>query len=360
MKKLGISIGLALTFGLFAFAGCGPFAPSKSGDPSADEGNVQGGPQQEDPGEDVRPGDPEETGPVVSPLALLDNFDVSTAFGDSEAEGWSFALCAAGDLAASYGFHLTSEVSGNEKLNAELTAGIGLEDIIGIRSSEQNALGIDLFGGGKASLTLKAQGPKADSEPVSKSFDVGFRHDGDLIWYTGEGEEEAKTSLSELKDKIENAAMTETFKRMEDAFSTIPEEISKGLTLRLAVEKLIGLGFTVSIDDTNGIAISIVADEGFYTDLINDLIESFIPSEWLQYLPRVDLRYEKTVFDIELAFDESGLFKEYSMYSDVSLTASLEVRNLFLCESSVKVGGGLSFTAYSGEVPGFGGPETGE
>lgn len=351
MKKLGVSIGLALAFGLFTFAGCGSAVPSTGGtEPPVGEDNVSGNVQ----GDPENGGSQNETDPLVSPLAVLDTVDVSAAFGAGEAEGWSFALCAAGDLNASYGFLLTSQVSGKEKLNAEFCAGIGLEDLFGIRSSERNALGIDLFGGGKASLSLQARAPKKDSEPLIKSFEVGFRHDGDFIWYTEKGEEESKTSLSGLKDRIENAAMTEAFERMENAFRTIPEEVSKGLSLRLAVEKLIDLGFTVAIDDTDGIKVSIVANAGFYTDLINDLLENFIPSEWLTYLPRADFRYEKTAFEIELAFDERGIFEEYSMSSDVSLAASLEVRGLFVCESSLKLGGGLSFTAYSGEIPGYG------
>lgn len=251
---------------------------------------------------------------------------------------------------ASYGFRLTSEISDEDKLNFECGLGIGLDDIFGIRSKEENTLGVELFGGGKVSLLLNYRGPSKDSEPLQKNFNVGFRHDGDIVWYAGEGESETRISLDEVKEKIETAAMVAASDRMEEAFSVIPEELEKGVSLRFAVEKLMDLGFTVSIDDSDGIAIMLTANEGFYTDLLNDMLEKLIPAKWLNYLPRTDFGYERTVFDIRLAFGENGLFREYSMRSDVALTASLEVRKLFSSESTMKVGGGFSFTAQCGEL----------
>ncbi len=359
MKKTILSLGLSLVFGLFAFAGCAAADPEAGGSASSPSGSEpsQGstqetpsqGPQENPSQGGSQASKPQETPeePATAPLALLDTVNVPAAFGDRTAEGWSFAMKADGDLSATYGFSLTSEIGGDEKVNVEYGAGIGLEDLFGLRSDENAASGLGLFGGGNANFSLQYRGPDKDSETVQKDFNVGFRHDGDLIWYTGKGEEESKISLSELKERTETAMM---FDRMESAFGVIPEELQKGGTLRFAVEKLIDLGFTVAIDDTDGISVTLKANAGFYTDLFNDMLEKFLPAKWLNYLPRADLRYEKSVFDIKLAFDEDGIFKEYSMTSDVSLTASLEVRELFTCESVLKTGGNFSFTATADPV----------
>ncbi len=339
MKKSVIFTGMALASCLFALTGCGA---------AIRDGNTAEAPVGSSSPSDV--GTREPQGGYADPLALLDTIEVADAFGDSAAEGWSLALEAVGDLTASYGFSLYSEVSGEEKVNVACSASLGLEDLFGVRSDAENASGFGLFGGGKVSLSLLYRGPDAGSEPVSKEYDVNFHHDGDLILYAEAGEGEVQTSLSALRQRIEGAAMAETFGWMENAFSVIPEELGKGVSLRLAVEKLIDLGFAVEVDDTNGLAVSIRAEEGFYTDLLNDMLEAFLPAEWLTYLPRVDFRFEKTVFDLQLCFDESGMFREYSMTSDLALVSSLEVRNLFSAESRIQLGGGISFTA-GGELP---------
>lgn len=363
MKKFGISVGLALAVGLFAAAGCnftGAYVSGADlyggGFASPSEEDLNGGAPQTENGSQNEDNETQDKGTCSARLAVLDAIDVPAAFGVSDAEEWSFALNASGDLAASYGFVLTSELSDSEKLNLEYGAGIGLEDLIGVRSKD-NAQGAELFGGGEVSLSLYYRGPYGDSDPASKTFAAGFRHDGDFVAYAGEDGKELKTSLSELKEKIGEAAMTETFERMENAFAVIPEELEKGVSLRFAVEKLIDMGFAAEIDDTDGITLSLRANAGFYTGLINDMFEEFIPAEWLDYIPRVDLGYEKTFFDIELSFDANGRFREYSMSSDVALTASLRVRNVFCAASGLNIGGGLAFTAYEGEVPGYGGAQ---
>lgn len=361
MKKICVAVGLALVFGLSAFAGCagsdGCSADGK-GEQGADYGSNETfeglrGPHEGGCSEEVPEEKPEDKtegkeSPVISPLAALDAVDVSAAFGDRDAER-VFAVKAAGDLYASYGFRLTSQITDEEKADFECGLGIGVNDLFGICFSGSDAHGLNLLGGGEASLFLNYRG-SAEADPVQKSFDVGFRHDGDLIWYVGENGGEAQVSLSALKEMIEGAAMTETFERMENAFMVIPEELTKGASLRFAVEKLIDLGFTAEIDDTDGVAVTLKANAGFYSGLLNDMLESFIPATWLDYLPRADFGYERTVFDIKLVFDGDGIFKEYSMSSDVALTASLEVRKLFYSESTIKAGGDLSFTAQSGEL----------
>lgn len=336
MKKLRFLLAPVLAFGLIAFAGCG--IPAGNAAPQGENGTPQG--------EEKIPQDP-----PVSPLAILDTVDVSAAFGDRAEEGWSFSLQAAGEWNASYGFSLLSEISDEEKVNVEFGCGAGLSDLLGLRSAE-DSVDVDLFGGGEANFTLYYRGPKSDSESVSKNLTAGFRHDGDLIWYAEEGEPETSTSLAALKEQIQSAAGMMTFERMQTAATLIPEELEKGVSLRVAVEKLICLGFAVQIDDTDGIAITLQADKGFYTDLLNDLLEELIPAKWLKYIPRADLRYEKTVFNLRLAFDENGLFRAYSMESDVSLTTALEVRGLFGSESTVKAAGAFSLLASDVIVPG--------
>lgn len=338
MKKLFGLMSSALALVCFAFTGCGG-APSGEIDPATESECPQEGSHAGDPS-----GQKPEEGPALSPLAALDAVDLSSAFGDRSAEGWSFAFKAEGGLNGSYAFRLTSEISDEEKINLQCDAGVGLEDLFGIRSGEEDADAV-LFGGGQASLHLGYRGPDESSEPLSKDFEVGFRHDGDLVWYAGEGESETAISLSALKAEIEEAAAMETFKRMEDALLVIPEELNKGASLRLAVEKLIDLGFTAEIDDSDGLAVSLKANAGFYTDLLNDMLETFLPAKWLSYLPRADFGYERTLFDIRLAFGADGIFKEYSMSGDVALTASLEVRDLFFSESVITAGGHFSVSA---------------
>lgn len=361
MKKFPIAASLAVLFGLSALAGCAggdgtsadlEKAPDSYQTELPEEKPIKKPEEKHEELPAEKPAEkpaeqpeelPQET-PVISPLAILDTVDVADAFGDREAEGWSFALKAAGDLSASYGFRFDSEITDEEKVNLLCSAGVGLDDLFGVRNAE-NALGFELFGGGNANLSFIYRGPKSDSAPVEKSYDVGFRHDGDFVWYAGEGESETKTSLEDLKAQLEDAMMTETLQEMEQAFLTIPEELQKGMSLRFAVEKLIDLGFTLQIDDTDGLAISLRANAGFYTDLLNDMLEEFLPAKWLNYLPRADFGYERTVFDITLAFDANGIFREYSMSSDVALTASLEVRHLFYTESTVRAGGNFAITA---------------
>lgn len=325
MKKFGLLLVPVLACGLFASA-CG----EKEYSPA--------------------PTVVEEKAPApVSPLAVLDTVEIDSAFGDRTAADWSFALQAEGEIAASYSFLLNSELTDSEKLNLIFGGAVNVGDLLGIRSAEEE--GVGLFGGGNVGLALSYRGPHADDEPLTKDYTVGFRHDGDLVWYAGEGDKKESISLSKLQEKVRSLAALETFERVETAFSTIPEELQKGVSLRLAVEKLIDLGFSVNIDETDGIAVTLQASEAFYTDLLNDMLERFIPAEWLQYLPRADFRFEKTAFRILLSFDKDGMFKEYSMSSDLSLASVLTVRGLFSSTSAIGMSGSFAIRAYDGEIP---------
>ncbi len=346
MKRVAnLLLAAALLPCMAGLGACGWFEPSAGGDPtySAQDGTGSGGTSG-----------PQET---VSPLAVLETIDVKEAFGDREQEGWSFALQTSADVSATYEFRWTSGISGKEKFYAGLTGAAALEDIVGMRSSDRNDLGVDLFGGGSAGLEFRYTGPKSDAEPLTKDFTAGFRHDGDLVWYAGADGTEHSLDRDAFAGYLDAAMHSDVLARLVEAAQTIPAEIEKGFTLRVAVEKLIDLGFTVEIDDSDGLTVRISADEGFFTDLLNDTLASFLPDEWVQYIPRTDFRYTSTVFDVTLAFDADGLFKEYSVQSSVDVGLTLKVPALFECESGVGVSGGFSVKAYTGEVPADGGEE---
>ncbi len=277
--------------------------------------------------------------PKISPLAALDKIEVSKAFGD----GGSFAMRAEGNTEYSHNFKWTSEVTETERFYSELGLKATLGDELGIRKTE--AGGAELFGGGNAGLDIEYIGPKSDSEPYNKTFETGFKHDGDFIVYAGSDGEEHSVNISELIKKSGEVLTDKTVARIAEAVETVPENLKKGMTLRFSVEKLLELGFKAEIDQTDGLAVRIVADRGFFNGLLNDMLEEFLPEKWLGYIPRADFGYETTDFDIKLAFDKNGLFKEYAFSSDCKLTLSLEVRGLFLCESAIRLGGGMSVRA---------------
>ncbi len=293
--------------------------------------------------------DGEAPAPEVSPLAALEAVRLDTAFGDPAEAEWAYALQVAAALSAGYSFRLMSELSGKEKFYAGLAAEVTLADTLGIRASENSPLGFDLFGGGTAGLAFSYTCPKSDAAPTQKNYEAGFYHDGDLIWYAREGEKKS-IDISAVSSYLAAAAGSEVYARIIEAAETIPAELEKGLSLRVGVEKLIDLGFAVAIDDSAGLTVHITAGKGFFTDLLNDALEQFLPAEWLKYIPRADFRYTSTDLDITVAFDEKGLFREYTVQNDVALGLSLEVRGLFLCESTVQTGGSFSVTALD-EVP---------
>lgn len=331
MKKfLCLCMGILMSASVFAFAACGQSAmpatpagesPSLGTDGTDASGNAPSLPQ--DGGQNV---------PEASPLAALDSIEISRAFGDTGESGWSFALSSAGTTGATSSFKWISEISGREKFYSELGFEAGLDDKFGLRKGD-GATGVDLFGGGNASLALKYTGPKSDSEPLEKTLNAGFEHDGEFILYAGADGEEKQVTLGEIKEKLNTLTQNEALAQIAEAALTVPEGVKKGLSLRLSVEKLTELGFTVEIDDSDGLAVKLIAEKAFFTYLLNDLLEEFLPEDWLPYIPRADFGYKSTDFVIALSFDGNGLFREYSVSGDISLELSLEVRDLFKCES---------------------------
>lgn len=341
MKRFAcVCMGILLSAGIFAFAACG-----EGGSAGSDKDAPLSGLPAE--GTQDTGGTPSGKEPAASPLAALDKIEIGKAFGNTEESGWSFALTAAGNSNYSYDFKWTSEISGREKFYSALALGMSVDDTLGMRSAGQGALGVDLFGGGNAGLDFTYTGPKSDSEPLVKSYSAGFKHDGDLIFYAGADGTERQASISELLQKADDLSDA-TLRHIIAAVRTIPDNVQKGLSLRLAVEKLIDLGFSFTIDDSDGLTITLVAEKAFFTELINDMLFEFLPEDWLPYIPRADLGYRSTDFAIALAFDKNGLYREYSVSGDLSLELSLEVRDLFKCESRFTFGSMLSVSADNG------------
>lgn len=334
MKKFAcVFMGILLSAGIFVFAACGN---GSGGSPGG--GAVQGLPEGT-----------QETGkePADSPLAVLDNIETDKTFGDAEESGWSFALTAAGTSDYSYDFKWTSHISGREKFYSALALGMSVDDTFGMRSAGSGELGVELFGGGNAGLNFTYVGPESDSEPIVKSYGADFTHDGDLILYTGGDGTERQTSVGELAQTADDYS-DETLRHIIAAVRTIPDNVKNGLSLRLAVEKLIDLGFGFTIDDSDGLKITLVAERAFFTELINDMLFEFLPEDWLPYIPRADFGYRTTDFAITLALDQNGLFREYSVSCNLSLELSLDVPDLFKCESGFAFESAFSLSADNG------------
>lgn len=340
MKKTAcLFLSFLLAFGLVGFAGCdagqNASVPDKSKEEPSDSIEQGTSPSEIEQEAEKRP----------SPLAVLEKIDMAQAFGDTAEEGWSYGLKLSGGYDSSYSLRWYSELSEAERYYVLLGGGIVVEDELGVRADAESPLGFDFFGGGNIAVSTRYTGPTSDSEPVEGSYEAGFRHDGDLIWYAGESGEESMT-VEELSAYAEDLKRGVN-ERILAAAATIPEDIRKGLSLRFAVEDLIDLGFTAEIDDSDGLKIRLTANKGFYTDFLNDMAEELLPGVLLSFLPRIDFRYDETVFDIVLSFGQDGLFREYSVENSVALGLSLELRGLFVCESGYTFKGTGSVTAVS-------------
>lgn len=351
MKKIfGILTGIIALCAAFSAAGCAAqpetAADGGRGEISSSElpGREEALPQE---GE-MQPSIP--SAPYISPLAALDGVNVASAFPGAREDG-GFALRAAGSTEYFCDFKWTSEISGKEKFYSGLGLGLSLDDVIGLRPSSDGSEGITLYGGGSAGFSLDFVGPQSDSEPYSKSFEAGFKHDGGLIVFAGENGAEEQVLLPQIKDELAKTAGSGVLEGIAQAVETIPENLKKGASFRFAVEKLIDLGFAAEIDDSDGLTVHLVAGHAFYTGLLNDLVEEIMPAEWAEYIPTLDISYTSCDFEITVAFGADGLFKEYSFTSDSSLSLSLEIPRLFRCESGVQLSGGMSVSAYYGEIP---------
>lgn len=265
-----------------------------------------------------------EMGYAPLPVSLLDDIDVAAAFGDDGTDDWSFAISTRGEMGAEFSLSFISNVTDNEKFHTELSAEAYLTDAIGLKSNPENAVGFDVAGEGAVGVNLGYLGPLSDGERVVKNFEAGLTHDADWLYFkSGDGSEESyaldgivKTAASELK--------SEMFSDIVTAAMTVPENLKNGFGLRFAVEKLIDLGFKAEISEEDGVSVRLSATKGYFTDLLNDALYGLLPVDWLDYIPRLDLRYTSDVFDIFLAFDADGVFKEFSVYNDVNINISYQ------------------------------------
>lgn len=261
-------------------------------------------------------------------LAALETIDLKTAF-----EGQSGMLAVAADFAAGYTFRWTSGLSGREKFFAGLVADVALDDMIGITEN-------GLSGGGSVTFGGSLQAPSSEDEPLRKQFEAGIVHDGEWVVYTQSNGDEGRISIGDIGAKAEefSGALSPVYAAVTEVLDTAAE----GGTLRLGVERLFSLGFTAVVDTSDGIKVHLAATKSFFTDLLNDMLEGFLPEDWLQYIPRADVRYTSQKLDLTLAFDAEGKFEEYTVQSDVNLGLSLEVRGLFTAESGMTQAGGFS------------------
>lgn len=335
MKKL-LAVLCALAM-CFALAACGENASVGDGtdhgtdvgsDTGSDTGSDVGSDVGSDTGSDDRgeSGSPEEE--LASPLAALETIDLETAF-----EGKSGMLALAADFGTGYSFRWTSGVSGREKFFAGLVADIALEDKIGIEEK-------GLVGGGNITLGATLQAPSSEDEPLRKEFEAGIVHDGEWVVYSQMNGDEGRISIGDIGAKAEevSGALSPLYAAVTEIFDTAAE----GGTLRLGVERLLSLGFTAVVDTSDGVRVHLAASKGFFTDLLNDMLERFLPEDWLPYIPRADFRYTSNTFDITLAFDAEGKFEEYTVESNVDLGLSLQIRGLFTAESGMTQAGGFS------------------
>lgn len=282
--------------------------------------------------------------PAVVPLALLDEVDIPVAFGDDGTEDWSFSLGAEGNFETSYTLQYISEITGKERFYTKLGADLSWEDAIGLRAEPQSALGFSLFGGGSVGVRGSLVAPSSTSGERAIDCNAGFVHDGFNLKLIGSADvlpqdaEEGSTDAFLLGELGKFLTERGVFRTFMDTAEAIPEGLREG-ELRLAVEKLVSLGFRAEISSEGGLFVRLTAGHAFYTDLLNDMLEEFLPEDWLPYIPRADVRYESTDFSITLAFDEEGIFEEYTVESDCSLQVSLEIRGLFVCSGTLAYGG---------------------
>ena len=331
MKKLTAAcMGILLAGAMFALSACDGFA--SGGTP----GGAQTPPQKEQ----------------VSPLAVLDTVDIPAAFGVRAGEDWSFAFRLTSDYAVEHFGSVHTGMEDTELLSITLGADFQVDYLLGLRASEERATGFDLFGGGSVGLGLRYIGLTSSAEPIEKRIEAGVYNDADWIYYSRlDDGQEGKFALLELEQRAYDLVQSKALERLATAAKTIPNTLSQGLSLRVGVEKLIELGFRAEIDTSAGLKIRLVGTTALFTDLLNDTVEELLPAEYLLYLPRLDFRYRATEFDVTLAFNENGLFEEYSVYSDVDLSSELRIRGVVSFGSGVRVGGGFSAKAYYDEVP---------
>lgn len=302
----------------------------ENGTPEKEEGKVP----------DIKPAESESK---LLPISALDEVNVAAAFG-ADGDEWEFSLSALGDLSADYNLSYYSKITDDKKSETLMSADLYVKDTLGIKSDADSVLGFDLFGDGAIGLNFGYTGPLSGGKPASKNFEAGITHDADWFYVKSGDNAGEKYSKSEVETEIRKAMQLKMISGFAEAVYAIPESLQNGFGLRLGVEKLIDLGFKVEITDESGLCVRISANKGFFTDLINDVLYGFLPESWLDYIPRFDVRYTSRVFDLTLAFDESGLFREFSLSSDVKV--DLEYDGIFFySRGALTLGGSASVTS---------------
>lgn len=339
-----------MLFSAIAFSGCG--AQNANTGKDEDEPIAIVAPEEEKQSSNVHN---KET-IAASPFAALDKIDLKTAFSNDGGQK-SVGLKTNAQIDTEISARLYSELSDSEKFSVTVGAGIFADDLLGVRFSDQTASNATLYGGGSIGVTGRFRGPYSSSGVSEKTLKAEIYHDGEWVFLTTQSGEQTSIAASELGGYLADMAGSATLERVLDAATVLPETAAKGLDLHAGVEKLIDLGFTAQVTETDGVCLRVSAKAGLYTDLFNDAIESVLPAEWLKYLPRIDVRYDSDLIELLLSFDANGTFRSYSLASDVRVEADLRIRGLFSFTSSYSLRGGFTVSACD-ESPAPDGAET--
>lgn len=275
---------------------------------------------------------------VVDPLSVLDEIDITKAFGDYTADDWAFAFTATNDTTVKVSAS-SEDVFGNTKKSYSLSSGAKIGFTLGLSTDKTSARGVGLFGEGAAELAIAAE---ANGKVFERNFSAAIGAEGGILYAVTESAS-FEYDLFSLAERAENAAEDTGLGRLYKAVEAVPEALANGFGLRFGVEKLIDLGFVVEVDSSDGTKITVRASEALFTDLLNDMLATLV--EEMEYLPRMDLSYRSTVFELELDFDSEDRFERFALRSDVSVGASLKVPLVATYCGGIEVGGGFEIAA---------------
>ena len=308
--------GLFLTGSLFAFAACSYGGSYSSG---------------------KRPAYPSFSVPTerVDPLAALDGINIKQAFGDTTAEDWSFTLGALTDMGINM-FVSSEDSLGTPMKNYAFGVDAELELLLGLRKDKTATGGVGMFGSGAVGLAVAGD---INGETFENDFRATVSTDEGIFFAESEGGK-LEYDLPYLASKLENSIVTGW---LYEVVETLPESVKNGFGLRFGVEKLVEFGFVAEVDTTAGTKITVRATKAFFTGLINDLLETVAPFE--TFLPRIDFEYRSTVFELKLDFDEEDRFERFALYSDVNISASMNVPLVATYRGGIGVSGGFEISA---------------
>lgn len=312
-RAVALLTGFFLTGALFAFTAC-----DENGTGSDNDSSLQ--PEKE------------------NRLLALDKIDLTKAFGDTTAEDWSFALGFLADMQAKVAFSAEDAV-GNVQSSYSVSADAALEYALGLSADKTAAGGVGIFGSGTAGLSVEGD---LNGKALAWDFSAAISSDAGKLYATTESER-YEYELSELVERVTQQADAAVLEQLYEAVDAIPTAIKNGFGLRFGVEKLLEIGFVAEVDTSEGTHLTVRATKGLFTTLINELLEAAIPS--ILYMPKMDVEYRSTVFELELDFDEEGKFEKFALNSDVDIGAALRIPYAAVYRGGVELYGGFEISA---------------